>query len=350
MLKFTIRNFLYALGPVLLTILSPLVLFNQELYFDIETETDVEYHPLEDGELLSSPGWTNANFFVPLDFALDFMGTINSGPIENSSPVVGVEFFRPDFDAEAINIFTPYHTSLTDIWNFDADYESKIRYSVTGEEGERVLTIEYYRAGFANMDGSSGVQVNTTFQVSFFEINGEISLHFGPQENREFFHHLHDRDGLGPLIYFVQNMRIEDHDLVVDISGLLSGDPDDPYLEPFFTKEPTEDLTGLTGDPRPGTLYRFVPKSTSTVQIEQSTSVSVWPTIASDYVYVSMEDQPLPEMDYTVIGIDGREFSSGKINGQMNRISILDLPAGSYIVRLESGGKIFVRQIVKVGR
>jgi|GEM_PF-5829552 len=319
--------------------------FAQELYYELVTETDVEYQTLENGTVLSQAGWNNANYVVPVNFPLDFLGLINSDLIVNSSPVIGVELFRPDFINNSLYLFIPYHTSLKDIRNYDPDLESLIRYEVSGEEGERVLSIEYYKAGFTNIEGPEGATIHTTFKISFLEHNGEVQLHFGPQENREFFNLFHEIEGEGPWIYFLQNIVFEGNDLIPEIGGILSGDPENPTLRPFFGLTPPENL-GLNDDPEEETLYRFIPRPSSTGDLSENREISVWPAVTTDFVNVRLSEGIDPGFDYLLIDAGGRVLQNGKISSHNDRIEFHNIPAGHYFLRFENGGESTVKKIV----
>jgi len=344
-LKMKTRNLWPAIIALILIKTMPVGVIAQDLYYELVTETDVEYQTLENGTVLSQAGWNNANYEVPVNFPLDFLGLINTDPITNSNTLHGVDLFRPDFINNSIYLFIPYHTALQDIGNYDPGMESLIRYEEKGEEGEKVLSIEYYKAGFTNIEGPEGPTIHTTFKISFLEHNGEIQLHFGPQENREFFNLFHEREGEGPWIYFSQNVIFQDNDVIPEISGVLSGVPDNPTLRPFFGLTPPENL-GLNNDPEEGTLYRFIPRPSSTGELSENREISVWPAVTTDFVNVRLSEGIDPGFDYLLIDAGGRVLQNGKISSHNDRIEFHNIPAGHYFLRFENGGESTVKKIV----
>lgn len=314
------------------------ILMSQEFPFEIETEHDVAYQPLNDGTVLSEPGWggdgITVGYEIPFPFQMPHFG-IGDGVLRAGwTPDNGVELFFGPSEGEGFDIFVPYQTGLVDINNYDSEMNSLIRYKMEGVEGQRVLILEYFMAGFDNLEGASGATVNTTFQISFHEESGEITLHFGEQNNREIFHVLHERDGLGPIIYFSLNVSLQNNEPLPEVAALLSGEIDDPILVQFDSFEPPEEMEGLRGDPLEGTLYRFQPLPTNSIDYSPENSISVSPNPASTNIYlVSSETENFIE-SYALFSSTGEEVMSGVWSNNHQSISLNHLDRGIYILWL----------------
>jgi hypothetical protein len=78
------------------------------------------------------------------------------------------------------------------------------------------------------------------------------------------------------------------------------------------------------------------------------TTVSIHPNPTSDYVNIQMNQISYQPMNYTVFDISGRIVQSGSLtNTSQPGFSVKNLPAGSYLVNLQSMDQRFVSRFVK---
>lgn len=133
---------------------------------------------------------------------------------------------------------------------------SPILTKLVGNAGNRIRIIEFKNTGFVY--GSE--KDSTNFQTWLYEGTNIIEMHYGQSNitSTKVFKGLGPSEK-GPLIGIVKD---------IDTSALvLSGIPSSPVANLIKESSPIDEFTGLFGYPPPNTLYRFIPKSTSSTDM-----------------------------------------------------------------------------------
>ena len=73
---------------------------------------------------------------------------------------------------------------------------------------------------------------------------------------------------------------------------------------------------------------------------------SVWPTMATTEITVSLGEKTIDRL--TLTSIDGKTTYSASPNATQSKVNVTSLPAGVYIVSAKSGNEYFYQKIMKV--
>lgn len=318
--------------------------------YTIESEKNVKYQPLDNGTVVSQPGWNWTNFFIEIDFPFS-IPQFESGPVMLavfSIPDIGIQLLFLNSEGDIGDVLIPYNMLLKDIKNYDSNKESIVRYDIQGEIGQRVFILEFFKVGFENLVGTIGATVNTSFQISIFEDTGELKIHFGEQNNRELFDLIFDRIGSGPRISLSLGLGSSGSGNIPVVSGLLSGNVEAPFIVEYYQSYiPPENLDGLLDDPVEGTLYRFIPTPTNTNNHTINNHFSISPNPASDYLNVFWKDSSLGQVKYSIFSVDGRNIISGTLDEPHHRIETSSLNTGIYIIEVSSESTTQVHNFLK---
>ncbi|MBK8340661.1 MAG: T9SS type A sorting domain-containing protein [Flavobacteriales bacterium] len=211
------------------------------------------------------------------------------------------------------------------------DQDSEVRYTVTGSNGERTLTVEWYRWHLSN-----GPAVNfASWQVSLEQSTGIITVHIGPNS------------GGGPLFTNSSGPNCGIFYSPVDFSSCyekiwVEGSPDAIVVD----SAANFDFDALLGFPDANTMYRFTPRFAitgiapapllSAPQLEVfGTQLSLhWPSAAAP-------------LDLLILDATGRAVQHATSSQTTWNHDVQLLSPGVYLLRARSGGVVFTARFIR---
>lgn len=271
---------------------------------------------LNQGEIWDDPN----DYIIPVDFPFVFMG------LELSFLSVGgfgavVYGFSDDPESQTAAVLVPFDTDLIDRGIADTLSLSPIAYQVEGEEGQRILKVEWSNAGSYDEWTEWGtVSMYISFQMWLYEGTNVIEYHYGPemiQDPAVFYF-----QGIGAFIglsgYDLENIQFND-------IHLLQGPASNPAL--------TDQEIPVTGTPAEGAVYRFAPVASSLDPARSVVLAEVWPNPAGQILYVRASE-PLNRM--SVHSLCGQTLWSGTASEALTAIPVDGLAPGMYLLRVAS--------------
>ncbi|MGN6568193.1 MAG: T9SS type A sorting domain-containing protein [Flavipsychrobacter sp.] len=223
---------------------------------------------------------------------------------------------------------------------------SPIRYEVSGTPGSRIFKLEMTNAGFQVEDDKFGTLNDyINIQEWWYEGSNIVELRYGPSQVT---YSIYFDWGGKPLIFYTPYKSLS------GASGggtyyVVSGDPAAPTIDSVVfgpMGNPTYMGTLLNSYPANGQVYRFTPKNLGVTNVALQ-NVHVYPTAAQTEVMVDYNSNE--KASYTVVSING---SATNINGTLSHgtthIDVSALPAGVYLVELQSSNGRATRKFVKM--
>lgn len=285
---------------------------------------------------------------------------------ELTDPVVFTD--EPDWDDPAILITMPFNFQMGDMdvpilsqlglgaeWGGFTSMElsmagyypdvingenpsSQIAWKTVGNDGNRILKIEYDNAAFYNEVSQNSTDENrVNFQMWFYEVDNAIEFRFGESNitDPELVY-----DGFqGPPIYIATDVNFNTG--AASFVGVLTGDPSNPDMEVLTNFFDVGLEQSLNGTPANGRVYRFAP---GTVGVDNSIQekFSLYPTIAQQEL--NLRGDIVFGDAYRIISLDGRTVSSGLLSS--STVDVSSLASGTYLFQIDNFGKAqkFVKQ------
>lgn len=232
--------------------------------------------------------------------------------------------FRSYFTAEYFYI-SGYGVSLVGYHNGTI---GEVRYKMEGTYPNKILKVQYKDVGFYNE--SVGHPSYANFQIWIYENGDKVELRYGTSSISA---------GLGNVckagIYEVETNTINTIN-AVEASG--------PATNPVLIAGNHNLGSSLSGAPAPNTVYRFTPNPTS-VQNVWNENVKAFYRESNQTVYLKNISNP---GSTTLFNSLGQKLSVNIVtdNGGY-AISVNDLPAGIYMVRIVEEGKMKTWKFMK---
>lgn len=299
-------------------------IFSQEYEFE---ELSDEYEELTDPiSFTNQECWDEVNFVITSDLPISewFGNPVSQLMVQDSRVIVG--------ELTAGNILAPFSTNL--VCNAIDPTVSNIGYTVGTDPttGEKLMKIEWKESGFAYLEGFFDL---INFQCWIYE-SGVIEFHYGVGAT-----------SLAEISY------IENGDTFGGLCGISNGfteayyleGPSDSYTFKYGPVNPNE-LPLLTSFPAQGTIYRFSPKQSSSIQ---HSSFSFNPSLQSNLIQsdlIVLSDQTERNFHYSVFNSNGYSIASGS-GTENTAIGLNQISTGIYFIKLVYEGEIHTFKFFK---
>jgi hypothetical protein len=328
------------MNKILLLLLTGLLstgLFAQnDLEYDFSV-LDKNYSDLENPIPLSgSQNWDDPAYVAPLgfDFEIGNQSFQNLEKISSIGVVISAgEIFS---SGDTLPIMSLMDFDLISRTSANGGSSSPISYKTTGSPGNRIFKWEWKNAGF--FEGLESEFIN--FQLWVFEADNSIEFHYGPQNINGV---TSDNGNPGPMVFFVPLFETSQNGDEQFLSPLyyLEGDPTNPNLITLTNPDPSAAPPGsLDQMPPDGTVYRFEPTSLS-VEFNQKLSLKLFPNPTSDFLTIKSEVTVEKVGVFNLLGQKLIESSC------QNKISVENLQAGVYLLKIETSQGAVTRRFVK---
>jgi type IX secretion system substrate protein len=254
---------------------------------------------------------------------------------------IGLEYslvYDEDWNQYYYEVFSGIDVFGADMIDFgfaDREAKSHINYELEGTAGNRILKIEWIKAGFyKEVDETGEAESYAYFQVWLFEEDNHFEMRYGPSYiNNETLCFDYE---LGPYIDFG---RAEDNYSVIH-GYYLEGAPSDPTMTPIETDF---DET-LNGNPQSGTTYFFTVGEETTIGIKnkaENQEFEIYPNPSNGFFNVKSKDTE--QYQIQVFDILGNKLLDQKVKNN-STIDISKAPKGTYIVHALSNNMVLSTQ------
>jgi hypothetical protein len=215
--------------------------------------------------------------------------------------------------------------SLT-FYNFKADMEprkgstvSEFSYKLEGSAGSKVLKLQFKNMGFET--GTEAEYIS--YQVWLHE-RGPIEVRFGPSNLSVEAYNGFGGPAIGLLFMDEQFNTIYNQ-------FYLKGTAADPTTT-------TGGITGITGTPAEGTMFRFEPEHTASISdlSNKALRLETYPNPATGIMHVRFNEGYLGTL--TLTDVTGKLISRAQIQAAMKdyTMDLSGLPAGMYILSMRT--------------
>jgi type IX secretion system substrate protein len=284
--------------------------------------------------------WDDPEYLIPVGFDFEFMGlTVDTLVVGDN--YIGLEYslvYDEDWNQYYYEVFSGIDVFGADMIDFgfaDREAKSHINYELEGTAGNRILKIEWIKAGFyKEVDETGEAESYAYFQVWLFEEDNHFEMRYGPSYiNNETLCFDYE---LGPYIDFG---RAEDNYSVIH-GYYLEGAPSDPTMTPIETDF---DET-LNGNPQSGTTYFFTVGEETTIGIKnkaENQEFEIYPNPSNGFFNVKSKDTE--QYQIQVFDILGNKLLDQKVKNN-STIDISKAPKGTYIVHALSNNMVLSTQ------
>ena len=237
--------------------------------------------------------------------------------------------------------------NLVDRSFLDSAYSNKspIRYRVTGSVGSRIFQLEISNAGFFNEILSFTMHDSVNMQIWLYEGTNEIDLIYGPSKISHANNYF--SNGGRTAAGFIK-------DIDYNLNGMfyfLKGLPTDPIVvgDTCISDSLASPVSTLSSFPASGTVYHFTPRTGNSAAIKNTNiqNIRVYPTACNGDLYVDNFNNDV--VRYSIISISGTNTNiAGMLINGTTRIDINTLPAGMYLLDMQSDGIRKTEKFVKL--
>ena len=221
---------------------------------------------------------------------------------------------------------------------------SSIDYEVTGEEGQYVIKVQWKNAGFIQWYPTSDTADYVNFQIWIFQEDGHLELHFGSSQTDPGTYGYPDSTSdpdPGPSIVFVYTS--------CDSVFCYFNDADNPSYDYFNWCTPNQSF--VDGTPSEGITYTITPNPnyTGLPQFNQE-HISTFPNPAIDYIRIEAISNLSEIVSISILSIHGntlqeiQDFDTSESN---ICIDVRNLPAGMYLIKINSNKKSIIKKFIK---
>lgn len=232
-------------------------------------------------------------------------------------------------------VLTPTYIDLVDREFADAAQNSKISYSVSGTAGSKIFKFEMDKAGIHDEYYDLSTSTNfMSYQVWLYEGSNVIEYRYGPSNITDPAYVANNAIAVAQSGVFMDTIMYG-----LKVTG-AAGTEDTVYMH---NSNVSSNMTGYTGIPTDGTVHRFAPGNLGMKEIKTLTDANVFPNpfVMGMTLKISGKTQ---FNTYRIIGMDGVEVASGKLNN--NQFLTTGLASGSYLLELQNGSTKAVEKII----
>ena len=287
-----------------------------QVYFAHGSKTYQFFH----GTDVFSATWNDDRVTIPIGFDFEFRGEIYN-ELDITETTVRMSNFGGLEDLSII----PFNAKTVDRGH-PLTYESKVTYLTSGNEGQRIFTVQWENTGF---EDDLGKQDFVNVQISLHQFKNKIEITYGDSKisNAQLYF-----DGAGPKVYVGKGLPFELYP--------LNGDANQPEFK-------ISDLDAqLNNFPAEGQYYLFSEDPLVGIKDNHGKKlIEIYPNPFNDKLYINKGQQE-PYL-YEVYSLLGEMVASGVLERGELEINLDQLSAGTYILYLNDSEQIHYRKIVK---
>ncbi len=283
----------------------------------------VEYEPIQGGQLLVSEIWDDPELLIPIGFDFEyFSATIQELNLRSYYTIISL---ADNSENDIYSLMLLFGADLIDRGYDENTPQSPIKRLVTGSIGSRILTVEWENAGFFGDLSANGTSTDfVNFQLKLYEENGDIEYHFGPSSVT--MPMLAYSGFEGTTIGIAENYM----ELTDEVDGeiiLLSGEPSDPDVNTDYGEYV------LNATVPENTVYRFSRETSSTVTPKYDFSKQFYtPNPTRGKLLLKPE---FVQEDISAVHVYNMTGQRVKLIRENGHTDLSDLPSGVYELRFQ---------------
>jgi hypothetical protein len=296
-----------------------------------------DYQSLSDPiSLTDSMVWDDPDIILPVPLRSEFFDSDSNFYIYSFG--LGAELFLLTDDSEFKGMI-PLDYDLIDRGYLNDVSESDLSVAIDGEDGSRILKLEWNNVGFFDELDNTGMSESfVNFQVWVYESEPYIEYHYGPSNFAVPIEAFSSWSKIPLLTALITFLDLETEELGLFV---LQGEPDNPELVYSDSGDLDEtDITGLSAFPADGTVYRFTLSPSSVKQIwDRISDVKVVPSIVSDNIrFTAGSTDNIHKINYQIKDIKGNILISGQSETD-GTIHVSQLTTGQYFISIQEENK-----------
>lgn len=281
--------------------------------------------------------WDDPDFSIPIGFSFRmFADTTDTLYMSSAFGFGGLLTTKP-VSSTTLNAtgIIAHGSDLQDRDTTLSGSKSPIAYALSGTSPNRIFKLEWKNAGFYNAIDNGAFSDSVNFQLWLYEGSDVIEIHFGNGNYVSPNSDLYD-GGPGPWVGLFDSV---DNNLDGRLNYYLKGSAAAPSLDSFSQSTFFPGVPGMTGNPTPGSVYRFTPKQGvpsgyDNVVLHEDFRVNYF----SERKTLSIEQFSHQPAAYTVVDLQGKVVMHGKITDQRQELSVATLAEGMYVLQLSRAG------------
>ena len=249
--------------------------FGQEYSF---TSFNQVYEELDNPIVLNeNEVWEYPDYEIPIGFDFSILNLTSDKIYFIEDGLAGYISLSPNINSN-IPMLVPIGQDIKDRGNNSTGSLSPISYKLVGEDGNRILKMEWKNVGFFG-DQTGNDYIN--FQVWLYENNNIIEYHYGDSDINNPISYDYES---GPSVLLFPLVDLVNEDFIED-GYILNGLPNSPTLSIVNNDNPPSVLH-LDGDIPSGTTYRFTPSNDMNVKEKEKENFMVYPNPATNIIYI----------------------------------------------------------------
>jgi len=308
-----------------------------ETYLDLDTTQSIS---LTEGIV-----WDDPDLYFPIGFDFEYFSFTTSNLLVSGELLGAGVIGNPDALKSFGNAFLPAFADFTDLGyaEFDEGTEngiSTISYLTEGEEGDRIMKLEWNNVGFYSEVSEGTANNYMNIQLWLYESDQSIEFRYGPSQiNPDDFDTVFE--GVpGPISGLLCSIPFAEGDI---IGAVLAGDTSNPNISEI---SPEDDFPpALDGMPESGRVYRW---ERSIVSVEESnvqdTELAVYPNPFKDALNVTADSEL---QSIQISDMTGKVVLESALQCKSCQIPTADLASGIYLVRMKIGNQVISKKITK---
>jgi hypothetical protein len=283
--------------------------------------------------------WDDPEYLIPIGFNFQYFGQTLSTIYINDIGLGGFLSDSPS-DSGIAAILQAYGADIMDRgYDFENDETptgslSTISYLLEGDNGTRILKIEWKNVGFfsdISINGAANSNA-TNFQLWLFENNNSFEIHFGPNTITDL--NLAFEGDSGTSVILIEAFDYDNETIGENGALFLEGDPTSPTLT-TVTQFLEDNFITLNGVIPNGTVYSFTNAPLSVDDFETA-ELKLFPNPASNVINISGLKQ---KEAYTIYDYTGRLITKGTFDIDY-ALNIENLSSGLYVLQFNIGHTI----------
>ena len=321
-----------------------LFLFLQAQTYNL-TVSEESYTPLENSiSLTNDEIWDDEEYSFPIEIDFEYFGDKLDTLFVDVNGLVANTSFENIGSESFVSFILPFYNDLIDLGYISEESVSNISYLIDGEEGSRILKIEWNNVGFYDdyYDNQADPSF-VNFQLWLYELDNAIEFHYGDSKvDSELVFQYY---GGGPIAGLMDTYN-ETTD-IYDEFAVLIGDPAKPNVILWEGEVDFEYTQLLDSVPMPNTVYRFDLMDVSTTEIQAlSQNFSIYPNPVLTQLSIVSERVDSEIQSISIFSNDGRWIRT--INSDFSNINVSDLWSGVYHIHISTQEGLAVKRFVKV--
>ncbi len=281
--------------------------------------------------------WDDPEYFVNIGFNFQLINEVFQNVL---ILYPGAQVVSADVMEDSVALMGPYMSDIMDAGVLQDSSISPISYAIEGQPGSRIFKLEWKNVGFYYELESGGLMGNRiSFQMWLYEGSNIIEYRYGPNsiKNGSLVH-----DFGVPFVVLGQQVAIDGSSW--EGLWIIGGTEAAPVATAWTDPDVLPDPGLFPGSEFPsGTVIRFSPTFTNVME-NNKPAFAIFPNPINDNLNISWNSSKAMAQ---LFDITGKEVSSLILQNGIQQMSVSDLSAGSYVLRIIDENKVYTQHLIK---